>query len=285
MLRANAKRIAWFLSLQRVLRFPRFFMAPSTILRPGRGSSASDIETDGKSVLSTQVTRAASARSNTFPALSLSVSKRATSPIDSVGLPNVLHLVRSASASTSDVLPRWAMSNLNTTAKPGRSFETYPERRPAIGQEFSASGERSPLIGGSGDPIFKSKDLAPLAPIGTSSPEQRFQASEVSPDPLATTTDSGEISRRDPSLPRSEQPIFSQSSTAQYQPPPADQDGTAESNQPKRSRPTISTLHIDGSALGRWTVQHLERTLGKPAMGMTGVDPRASIPRSRVAPF
>jgi hypothetical protein len=59
----------------------------------------------------------------------------------------------------------------------------------------------------------------------------------------------------------------------------------AESNQPKRGKPTVSTLHIDGSALGRWTVQHLERALGKPATGMTGVDPRATIPRSRVAPF
>jgi hypothetical protein len=46
-----------------------------------------------------------------------------------------------------------------------------------------------------------------------------------------------------------------------------------------------ATIHLDGSALGRWAIQHLERTLGKPATGMTGVDPRASLPRSRVSPF
>ncbi len=46
-----------------------------------------------------------------------------------------------------------------------------------------------------------------------------------------------------------------------------------------------STLHLDGSALGRWAIDHLERTLSKPASGMTGVDPRAMIPRSRVSPF
>lgn len=49
--------------------------------------------------------------------------------------------------------------------------------------------------------------------------------------------------------------------------------------------PSVSTLHLDGSALGRWAIQHLERTLGKPTTGMTGVDPRATLPRSRVAPF
>ena len=49
--------------------------------------------------------------------------------------------------------------------------------------------------------------------------------------------------------------------------------------------PQTGTLHIDGAALGRWTVQHLERTLGRPSTGMTGVDPRATLPRSRVAPF
>ncbi len=46
-----------------------------------------------------------------------------------------------------------------------------------------------------------------------------------------------------------------------------------------------STIHIDGAALGRWAVRHLERTLSKPAVGMTGVDPRATLPRTRVSPF
>jgi hypothetical protein len=53
----------------------------------------------------------------------------------------------------------------------------------------------------------------------------------------------------------------------------------------QRTSAAASTLHLDGSALGRWAIQHLERTLGKPAAGMTGVDPRASLPRSRVSPF
>jgi hypothetical protein len=49
--------------------------------------------------------------------------------------------------------------------------------------------------------------------------------------------------------------------------------------------PAVSTIHIDGSVLGRCAIQYLERALSKPTTGMTGVDPRASLPRSRIAPF
>ena len=49
--------------------------------------------------------------------------------------------------------------------------------------------------------------------------------------------------------------------------------------------PSRATLHIDGHALGRWTVQHLEKVLGRPSAGMTGVDPRAITPRTRISPF
>jgi hypothetical protein len=47
----------------------------------------------------------------------------------------------------------------------------------------------------------------------------------------------------------------------------------------------IQTLYLDGASLGRWMVQHLEWTLARPTPGMTGIDPRATLPRSRVAPF
>jgi hypothetical protein len=53
----------------------------------------------------------------------------------------------------------------------------------------------------------------------------------------------------------------------------------------RESRASSVTLHLDGSALGRWAVDHLGRILSRPAAGMTGVDPRASIPRGRVSPF
>jgi hypothetical protein len=60
---------------------------------------------------------------------------------------------------------------------------------------------------------------------------------------------------------------------------------TASEDASRSSSVRGSTLHLDGSALGRWAVEHLHRTLSKPSTGMTGVDPRTTIPRSRVSPF
>ena len=48
---------------------------------------------------------------------------------------------------------------------------------------------------------------------------------------------------------------------------------------------SIATLHVDGAALGRWTIQHLTRVMSRPVSGITSVDPRSIIPRARVAPF
>ena len=42
---------------------------------------------------------------------------------------------------------------------------------------------------------------------------------------------------------------------------------------------------LDGSTLGRWVITHLEQVLSRPQSGMTGVDPRAARPRSRLSPF
>jgi len=61
--------------------------------------------------------------------------------------------------------------------------------------------------------------------------------------------------------------------------------GGAPTNGENPGRSNVSTIHIDGSVLGRWAIQHLENTLGTPTTGMTAVDPRANVPRSRIAPF
>lgn len=47
----------------------------------------------------------------------------------------------------------------------------------------------------------------------------------------------------------------------------------------------VTTIHIDGNALGRWTIEHLTRALARPSAGTTSIDPRSVVPRSRVAPF
>ena len=74
---------------------------------------------------------------------------------------------------------------------------------------------------------------------------------------------------------------FSKNQDHEFQPRSFDTPSiqTAEKNT------SLGTLHLDGAALGRWAEQHLERSLGRPTSGMTGIDPRATLPRSRVAPF
>jgi hypothetical protein len=73
--------------------------------------------------------------------------------------------------------------------------------------------------------------------------------------------------------------------------PPGDATGSRFDAGPHDSRPVtaaatgVTTLHIDGTELGRWTIEHLSRALARPAMGMTSIDPRAIVPRSRVSPF
>jgi hypothetical protein len=56
------------------------------------------------------------------------------------------------------------------------------------------------------------------------------------------------------------------------------------SAQPKNTV-TVGQLHIDGTNLGRWMVNYLDHALSKPQQGMTGVDPRANPPRTRMTPF
>lgn len=67
--------------------------------------------------------------------------------------------------------------------------------------------------------------------------------------------------------------------------PSAASSDNASDNQSRSNQNSVTTLHIDGSALGRWAIQHLGRALGKPASGMTSVDPRAGVARTRVEPF
>ena len=105
------------------------------------------------------------------------------------------------------------------------------------------------------------------------------------PEPISTARETNEVGSGRTWSPGSRYSPLDQGPESQYDLSSSGQDGTTESAQRQHGRSAVSTLHIDGSALGRWAVQHLERALGKPATGMTGVDPRATIPRSRVAPF
>jgi hypothetical protein len=287
MLKADAKRIAWFLGLQRIVRFPRSFMAPPTITRPSRGLFASDLETASRGILPPRGDRTTSTRSSGSKPLSLPMLKRAASLVNIPGLTTAGRFVSAtASPSTGGLSPWQAVSNSNFIAKPRQAFENHTEHKIAVRQEFLTLKKKNQLIGGFDNIGFGSRKSIPLAPIHASSPGQGFRELEPYPDTQPTTKGNAENTFVPPHQLPSEDPTGDQGPADQYpSSSPARDATTTAGDQSKRIKSTVSTLHIDGSALGRWTVQHLERALGKPATGMTGVDPRATIPRSRVAPF
>jgi hypothetical protein len=286
MLKADAKRLSWFLGLQRLWHFPKFFMAPPAYSRPGRGSIAADLEATGGGVRPSQGERATSTRANGFRALSPPYVHRATSPINSSGLTTALPFVRAAASAPTSKLPSWRVvsgSVLVTNQAP--TFERDTGNREAARHEPSTPQENIRLTNVSGAPGYRPEKAAPLAPIHVFLSEQRPGNFGHYPDPTPIATGAGEIASGRPRFLPGEQPTWNRGSADQDQSPSSSRDGTPEGGPPQRGKPAVSTLHIDGSALGRWAVQHLERALGKPATGMTGVDPRATIPRSRVAPF
>jgi hypothetical protein len=287
MLKADAKRITWFLGLQRIVRFPRSFMAPPTITRPSRDLLTSDLETASRGIVPPRSDRTTSGRSSGSRPLSLPMLKRAASLINVPGLTTVRRFVSAtASPSTSALSPWRLVSNSNFIAKPRQAFENHTGHNVADRKESFTLKKKNPLIGGLDDIGFGSKKSIPLAPIHASSPGQGFREFESYPDTHPTARGNGEITFVPPHQLPSEDPSGDQSPADQYPSASPARDATTTSgDQSKRIRSSVSTLHIDGSALGRWTVQHLERALGKPTTGMTGVDPRATIPRSRVAPF
>jgi hypothetical protein len=286
MVKADAKRLTWFLGLQRLWHFPKFFMAPPAYSRRGRGLMAVDLETTGGHVRSSRGERAISTRSNGFRAPSLSQLNRAASPFDSSGLTTVLRFAGAAASDSTKKLSSWrAVSNSPLVVKSAQFFEKHAGNRSAAGRESSTPQESSRLTDGSGDPGRRPEKAASLAPIHVFSISQHPGNFEDYPDPTPIATGAGEIAFGRPRFLPGEQPTLNQGFADQDQSPSSGRNGTADGGQPRRGGPAVATLHIDGSALGRWAVQHLERALGKPATGMTGVDPRATIPRSRVAPF
>jgi hypothetical protein len=166
-----------------------------------------------------------------------------------------------------------------------QALDVAAGRQAAPSRELSAPVGNRGVIANPGEMQGSSEKSVPLAPIHSRSPKQEF--GEPQTDPASRPTEVGASDRFSgrPPLLSTEQPASAQGPAIENQSPVSDRDGAAGGDQSQSSRPTVSTLHIDGSALGRWTVQHLERALAKPSTGMTGVDPRATVPRNRVAPF
>jgi hypothetical protein len=283
--KADPKRISWYLSLQRILHFQGYSIAPRSISLQGHSLVAPDVYTTDAGAMSSQSEPISSYRSSSLQTLLLPLDRQ-TSPTDSSGLASAPRVTTAAASTSTSRFSRWRKVPISVqVSKLAEILQKHTGPKTAGGPKYSAplkSNRRTIKSDGLG---FSSNKPIPIAPINMFSPEQRLTDSEPFPNPTSIASRITDVAFGHFAIPPIEKPMLDQGFEGQYQLPPSGRDVSIDRGQPQRNKPVVSMLHIDGSALGRWAVQHLERALGKPATGMTGVDPRATIPRSRVAPF
>jgi hypothetical protein len=283
-LASSAKRVAWFLALRRVLQFPAYPMAPLLVRHQPRRIGAFE---------SAPLIDRLGLMSERQPSSSLSRQRHPLATLMGIGNQN------SAQNEVANDLTRLApMSQTRWLSK------------------FSASQHQVALnraISSAGNPVFPNNPLPFLQANPFEAREGRNDTLTARVYPLGAGTGlsfafhqvspaNGRYPQPGPWRPpvaghlssplspgRISGPLEGQTETAQgfhaqagLAPTVSQQTASEDRNRSISLR--SSTLHLDGSALGRWAVDHLQRTLSKPATGMTGVDPRAVIPRSRVSP-
>jgi hypothetical protein len=283
---ANAKRIAWTVALQQVVRFPGHFLAPLKRPQAHRPRIFREADTEGHALpYHRTVTLAAAGAQRALTYLKPRWSRLAMPPnvsnpqarfqsrAEGYAMPSSTPArLNAASPSTHQRNPRgFAASLIPRIVNPKGTFTLAGRHQ--LGPSAVLGGSLAPR-----QPSFLAPHPMPLPLQGHQDLKQPWALS-------ADVTDSVMVRSRprysappgqfEPGFHVTSQPHFRTGDT---------EAGTAPSgDQP--AKPIISTLHIDGAALGRWAIQHLERALGRPATGMTGIDPRVSPPRSRVSPF
>ena len=284
--RVDATRIAWFLGLQRILRFPRFSVAPTRVSRYLRRPSdqTSDAGTSGEAMFRHGVAapgkvnypvRGAVPRSKGVVA-SIGASRAVTA------FPRLMAKV-GTERSPSTTAIKAPLTPTSASVRLGRFDGHIAAKSPAEARISDWSDKSPPLMNFLRASSGGGRSTA-LAPSLHSLPAQFLPAEKDNPVkrfPMLGTARS--LPRED--LMYTGDEFHSSNRVAEGQGRISQgRDATAVSDG-QRGKAAVSTLHIDGSALGRWTIQHLERALNKPTTGMTGIDPRVAAPRSRVAPF
>lgn len=282
---ANTRRIAWFVALQKVMSFPKYFCAPLASARhryraPGQQLEGSAFSPRVVTTVSWMRSQAASATPKTaWPSLS-SPNASATQPI--VG----------RSRPTSAIYP-WGqatkcMLNNTSMAAPVLSSPVLADEPKAhsFGKNVAFSQTRfrgfpAPPTASFAPPKGSAPELATTFPA---KPNRNDAPADSSPQPERWLSVGAKIPAT-AGQQFGEQPAPEPDFAIQADPSTEGSSDKPAEGQEHHRQQSVTTLHIDGSALGRWAIQHLGRTLGKPASGMTSVDPRASVPRSRVAPF
>jgi hypothetical protein len=284
---ASGNRIARFLRLQRILHFPKYFLAPPAPLRRPKLVAGAPAP-DGPAVLRSSPGQHAilTMRHTVAPEYQLAkilhgpitwlassaIRARAAAPAANVvGRP----IARGVS---SDDRPRLAgvaihkshMSVVASSRQDGSNARSPLRPNDAVASSLGAiQGHRS-----AGEALVPPRSAARSVPWlhvpGRISTRATTEALLRTPPP---SSQAAEIdgSRQFSDMGTSSRTISQELDRSKEQ-------------QPHSTLPP-SNVYIDGAVLGRWAIQHLERVLARPATGMTGVDPRASLPRGRVSPF
>jgi hypothetical protein len=281
----DSRRIAWHLHLQSILKFQKHFLAPRSAIKSKHRQSADNAAENN-------ATRS-SAREAELPGI-----KRFTSP--KAGPMKAVRAFLPGISLPIQRMPQTALGHLGaSTPSQPRTFSwgVKPLIRNAIVPRNAVSGSRTAAVNETAVRRFRRPEVI----AGTASPSLAHQS--VAEGSLGATRHanlrSSSLSRRSPFPGGS-----SEASSLRAPPPPIEAgseeprsgDGDRLSNSDMsdaspgdpwgRPHPArASVLHIDGAVLARWTVQYLERALGGPTNGMTGIDPRAGLPRNRVSPF
>jgi len=280
----DAKRINWFLNLQRILRFPRAYMAPVAVSPVSRGPANLRPQTiiraipplQSPDIIERIVRIATGAFSNLKRGpflMDAPVSWKRPRP------PTRIEFERPAGPL------RWRVQKaLTHVAGAAQTILMHDRTEVAVRQVLAGARKRLGLIEHVGNRSSAVRNTVSFAPAPFILPT-RGRSKSLPDGRRGTDTAQTPAVLRRQDIPPTNQPPLSQGFGIGNRWPSPNRELTRDGDGLRNNEPNVATLHLDGAALGRWAVQYLERALGKPATGMTGVDPRVTIPRSRVSPF
>jgi hypothetical protein len=308
---ANAKRIAWFMQLQRILQFQKHHLAPRhAVLRLPRAAKDSSFVDFSGYVALAEIAAASAGRNGILA----SGNKQLASPSRLISGSGMLAAHLRPLANNAHVFGYEKIrASPSATQRLVKSLATEHQLLQGRYQLQSVRGVQIPKPVGDAADRFPSKILGVKHPKSLARPRpireiangptatlKRFTVSNTPSLPVVEnartfrlpsarysfvdTGDEGSLRARPPptdeqfglnefAIQASQNVQESRTGTSGYQP------------QLRKASSSSAMIHVDGSVLGRWAIQHLERALGRRPTGMTGVDPRASVPRSRVSPF
>lgn len=281
----NATRINWFLQLRKIIRFPKAFLAPH---RPAfrrlpriRGTFSTD-HSDPATVRESTYFSAPTKRILPVDGPERSRWARLDATNLLTELPGKARLA--AMQSPRAVKTIELVKDAKATLAHSRNGSIYPAPQRLV--RASTSDLQPPLP----SPSAMNGDLERPQKHASNSKVLRFHppaymASQARPNSPRSRQKGGDTLVRAEPPPMDYPSDVGKPSDEKRQPNRFAAEERDEHVSPSRASTQAVTVHIDGSALGRWAIQHLERVLGKPATGMTGVDPRSSPPASCVSPF